>query len=499
MSAEAPAVGPVVGLRTPSLRRRVTLVVVLLMAALLVVLVVSTDVVLRNRLDDQLRQRLVDRAGVADALVGQVDERDLARRLEGEGVSVVITTADGATYAEGSLAGAAGAAPTDGSTGSGPSEGPGAPGKGLRPPGAPTPPDPRGAPPAVQQSGDLLTVSRQLDDGSRLLLLADARDVRDTVAQVRLALLVAALVVLLFTAAGVPLVVAGALRPLDRITAVARSITGGDRARRLRPVSPSTELGRTAVAFDEMLDELVGAEGRAVASEARLRDFLSDAAHELRTPVAGIAASAEYLLREDPDRTHREASLVALIRETRRAGRLVDDLLLMARIDRGLDLARGPVDLEEVVEEVVAARRLRSPVAHLTVTGSAAPITGDRDRLLQVVANLIDNALQATDGTGHVDVVVQPGEPGMVVLEVRDDGPGVPARDRERIFDRLVRLDDRRTRSAGSGLGLPIARGIARSHGGELICTPRAGAGAVFRLSVPDGVNADNARHHTER
>ncbi|MEQ4500218.1 HAMP domain-containing protein, partial [Nocardioides kribbensis] len=266
------------GLRTPSLRRRVTLVVVALVAVLLVVLVAATELALRERLDDQLRQRLVERAGVADALVGEVDDRDLARRLEGEGVSAVVRTADGEVYAEGPLAGAAGVAPGDGEdasegsggtggdsgAGEGPADG-GPPGPATVPSplrGDPGPPDPPGATPAVQESGDLLTVSRSLADGSTLLLLADASDVRETVAQVRLVLLVTAVAVLLATALVVPLVVGGALRPLRRITDVARSITRGDRGRRLRPTTPGTDLGRTALAFDEMLDEVVGAEAR---------------------------------------------------------------------------------------------------------------------------------------------------------------------------------------------------------------------------------------------
>ncbi|GAA5153612.1 hypothetical protein GCM10023340_35870 [Nocardioides marinquilinus] len=478
MTATAPD-----GLRTPSLRRRATVVVVVLVAALLVVLVVATELVLRERLDAQLRQRLVDRVGVAEALVGQVDDRDLARRLEGQGVSVVIVTADGATYAEGSLAGALGAG-GPASDPAGPNEGPDAPPVGADPPG-PAPPDPPGADPEVQESGDLLTVSRRLDDGSTLLLAADAGDVRDTVAEVRLVLLVAAGLVLLLTAVLVPLVVSGALRPLRTITGVARDITRGDRGRRLRPVSPHTELGRTAVAFDDMLDEVVGAEERAVASEARLRSFLSDAAHELRTPVAGVQATAEQLLRDDPPRAEREQALLALIRATRRAGRLVDDLLLMARIDRGLDLQRAEVDLAEVADEVLDERRHRHLSARLVREGGPLLVEGDHDRLVQVVANLVDNALQATGGQGQVVVRLDAVDDGAARLDVADDGPGVPPEQRERVFERLVRLENGHARPDGAGLGLPIARGIARSHGGDLVCLAAPSGGALFRLTLP--------------
>ncbi|WP_139977616.1 HAMP domain-containing sensor histidine kinase [Nocardioides litoris] len=472
---------PEAGLRTPSLRRRLTVVVVAMVAVVLVVLVLATDVALRERLDGQLRDRLLDRAEVAEALADQVDERDLARRLEGDGISVVLVTADGATYAEGPLAG--GAVTSDDPAG--PSEGP-------QPP-APGPGPPPGGPPgtdAVDRDGDRLTVVRNLPGGDRVLLLADAGSVRETVTQVRLVLLLAAAAVLLLTAALVPLVVRRSLAPLGRITDVAREITRGDRAKRLRPVSPGTDLGRTAEAFDEMLDAVVGAEERARGSEGRLRAFLSDAAHELRTPVAAVQASAENLLREDPPRAEREEVLVGLIRQTRTAGRLVDDLVLMARIDEGLPLELAPTDLRAVVDDVLAALADLHPDARLEATGHAAPVTADRDRVAQVLTNLVTNAVRAGGPSTAVRVVLadDPGS-GSAVVEVLDDGPGVPAEQRERVFARLVRLEDSRARYPGSGLGLPIARGIAERHGGTLACLPPrdedGGRGARFRLSLP--------------
>ncbi|VXB30674.1 sensor histidine kinase [Nocardioides sp. AX2bis] len=470
--------GPTDALRTPSLRRRVTVVVTVLMAVMLLVLVAATGLTLRERFDSQLRQRLLDRADVATALADQVEDRDLARRLEGEGVSVVLTTAGGERYAEGPLAGAADppAAAVDDAEVE-PGNAPPGPRGETSLPALPTPGG------GVQQSGDLLSVSADLPDGRTVVLLADAGGARSTVAQVLVVLVVAALLVLLGTVLVVPVVVGRALGPLDRITAVARSITGGDRARRIRPQDPSTELGRTAEAFDEMLDAVVGAERRATTSEARLRDFVGDAAHELRTPVAGIQATAEHLLRDDPGRAEREAALLTLVRETRRAGRLVDDLLTMARVDRGLDLRRGVVDPVALVDGVLAARRHSHPGATLRRHGSAPAVDGDPDRLAQVVGNLVDNAVAATGGRGTVDVHLSQTGPD-VVVEVDDDGPGVPDGERERVFERLVRLDPR---GPGSGLGLPIARGIARAHGGDLVCVPRPspGRGARFRFSLP--------------
>jgi two-component system, OmpR family, sensor kinase len=457
------------GLRTPSLRRRVVAVVLLALAVLLVVLVVATDQALSARLESQLRDRLVDRAGFAAVLAEDYEDEELARRLEGNGISVVVTDDDGQSYTAGPQV------QEDDSSG----PGPGAPGP--RGPYGPPAGGP-GAPGDVVTRGDVLSVSVDLDGDGTATLSADASSVSATVTQVRVVLVATALVVLLLAALAVPLVVSRALRPLDRITEVARSITRGDRGRRLDPTTPTSELGRTATAFDEMLDEVVGAEQRAVASEQRLRTFLSDAAHDLRTPITGVQAAAEHVLRDDPPRDERERVLTTLIRESRRAGRLVDDMLLITTIDAGLSLRRDPVDLLALARDVVAARELSHPGLDLRAEGEAVVVTGDRDRLARALGNLVDNALGVAREA--VVVTVRSGT-GRAGLEVVDDGPGVPPAERERIFDRMVRLDAAR-RSGGAGLGLPIARGIARAHGGDVTCTDApTGAGAVFALVLP--------------
>ena len=487
------------GLATPSLRRRVTLVVLAVLALMLLAVGVTTDVVLENRLDGQLRQRLVDRAGIASALVDQVDARDLARRLEGDGVSAVLTTSGGEVYAEGPLAGAASRAAgtagdaSDGtSRGSVASEPPATPGKAGGPrgrgPDAPSPPtDGPAAKVPVVQRGDVLSVTRTLSDGSRVVLLADAGDVRATLDQVRVALVLAALLVLLLAAVVLPVVVGRAVRPLRTFTDVARSITAGDRNRRLAPSDPRTDLGATAAAFDTMLDEVVGAERRAKDSEARVRTFLGDAAHDLRTPLTGVLAATEHVLREDPPRPEREQTLLTAIRETRRAARLVEDMLLSTTIDQGLELHRGPVDLRGLAERVVGAERVASPGVDLAVEGPEVVVDADADRLHRLVSNLVRNAVQAGAGSVRVRLrppgLLGPGD-GTVALEVADDGPGVPPEERSRVFERLVRLDASRA-AGGSGLGLPIARGLARAHGGDLVCAEPDGPGALFRLTLP--------------
>ncbi|HST67868.1 MAG TPA: HAMP domain-containing sensor histidine kinase, partial [Mycobacteriales bacterium] len=266
--------------------------------------------------------------------------------------------------------------------------------------------------------------------------------------------------------------VSGALAPLSRVAAVAGRIAAGNRGERLRPSRPGTELGRTAVALDGMLDALE-------ASELRMRGFLADASHDLRTPVAGVIAAADSLLRDDPDRAERERRLVAMVREARRAGRLVDDLLLMARLD-GTDpqreLRRQPVDLAVLAEEVAAAQRLLGADVRTRAAGPA-PVQGDPEQLTRVLTNLADNARREA---GQVRFAVSHRN-GQVTVEVTDDGPGVPPDARDRVFERFVRLDAGPGRN---GLGLPIARAVARAHHGDLTCED-APSGARFVLRVP--------------
>lgn len=454
---------PVAGLRTRSLRNRVTITVLAFLAAMLVVLAVVTDVALGARLEGELRQRLQDRASFATFLVGQVDSNTLVDRLEGDGVSVSLTTSAGQVITKGPLA-ASGSSPA---------------------PAAPKPrPGPAGGPGGpVRKQGQTLSVSERLTDGSTLVLLADSGDVERTLDQVRTTLIVAGLVLLALAALVLRPVVARALRPLDQVTATARAITAGDRGARLRPDRPDTELGQAASAFDGMLDEVEGAERQARSAEHRLRAFLSDAAHELRTPLAGVLAAAERLLRGVDDRQQREELSVTVIREARRASRLADDLLTMARIDSGLELHRVPVDLGSVADRVADLARLAHPGARLEVAGSVGAVEADPDRITQVLTNLVDNALAATDGRGRVAMVLARTEDA-VTVDVADDGPGVPPADAERVFERLVRLDPSRS-SGGSGLGLSIARGIAEAHGGTLVLLPSDEPGARFRLSLP--------------
>lgn len=469
-------------LRTGSLRLRTVVAVLALLAVLLLALSVTVQVILGDRLRSQIEERLADRAAAAAALVGTVDDDDLASRLSAQGVSVLITSPEGEAVVAG---------PSPEELRRGPGSGLPA-GPGPAPAAPPTTTGSTADAPAsavtvtsssVTADDDLVTLDSTLSDGTELVLTADASSVGTTLASLNAILLGASAAFLLLAAGALVVVVRATLRPLERMTTVARSIARGDRGQRLRPSRPSTELGRTATAFDEMLDDLETAESAALAAEQRMRAFVSDAAHELRTPVAGIRAAADALVRADGSSEERERLAVLVVQESLRAGRLIQDMLLMARLDEGLAVRSEPVDVSSIAGAVLERQRLRRPGIVLALRSDAAvpPADGDPDRLEQIVANLVENA--GRFARSRVDVVVAV-IPSGVSLTVDDDGPGVAESERERVFDRLVRLDDARNRAdGGAGLGLPIARGLARAQGGELVCLPREG-GARFRVTL---------------
>jgi len=231
-------------------------------------------------------------------------------------------------------------------------------------------------------------------------------------------------------------------------------------------------LDATLLALEEALDE-------AKASEERTREFLADAAHQLRTPMAGIRACAETLLRGVPAESADEL-LASMVRETSRAARLVTALLQMARLDQGQHLEVAPCDVVAVCTNEVERARVLAPHLHvqLVAEGEISWPEVDAKALHEMLANLVDNARRHATSQVSVHVEASPAE---VRIRVCDDGPGVPADLQDRIFQRFVSLDGR----GGSGLGLPIARGYARAMGGDL--TYGDGFVLTFPLPSPTG------------
>jgi signal transduction histidine kinase len=226
-----------------------------------------------------------------------------------------------------------------------------------------------------------------------------------------------------------------------------------------------------------LLDRAV-AEARA--SEAAMRTFLADASHELRTPVAAIQATAERLLREEPPRPARDAIEAQLARDSGRLGHLIDDLLNLARLDARERPHRESVDLTDLARAAVAATRATDQNARLDLhTNGPVLATGDRDALLRALRNLLDNATAVAD-TVVVEATQTPNGP---TITVTDDGPGVPADQRERIFEPFVRLPQ--SPRNGTGLGLAIVRRTIESHGGTINCDASPTGGARFTLRLP--------------
>jgi len=244
--------------------------------------------------------------------------------------------------------------------------------------------------------------------------------------------------------------------------------------------------GVLILVFFALLGGLGWIEARARSrAEERMRRFLADASHELRTPIAGVQASAETLLRTNPDPAAREELVLRILRETYRAGRLVSNLLAITRLEQGSALARQPFDLVPLAADAVSQARELAPA--LTVALEApeqAQLTGDPLRIAQVLDNLLSNARHASPPGGRVAVRITD-HATHVDLEVTDAGPGVPPADREHIFERFTRLPGSYVGADGNGLGLAIARSIAAAHHGTLNCAEPAGPGARFVLRLP--------------
>jgi signal transduction histidine kinase len=270
-----------------------------------------------------------------------------------------------------------------------------------------------------------------------------------------------------------------ALRPLRHVAGVAQRIAAGDRRQRLHPRRPETELGQMAASFDAMVDSLEEAVAQATRSEAAMRRFLADASHELRTPIAALQATIETLLREQPPRPRRDQLEAEVARGTQRLGRLVDDLLNLARLEANEPLRSEAVDLAQIGESLVAETRARTPASISIAHEGPAFVVGDPDALTRVLRNLIDNAVHVVGDDGRVEVELwRTG--ANVRATVSDDGPGVPREEQERIFQGFVRLNG----SAGTGLGLAIARAIAEQHRGSVTCEDSE-TGARFTLELP--------------
>ena len=282
------------------------------------------------------------------------------------------------------------------------------------------------------------------------------------------------------------LVARRAMRPIAGLTHAAREVARTrDPAVTLPKPEAHDEVADLAHTLEDMLNELGAARSEVEAALARQRAFVADASHELRTPLTSILANLELLEAELGDE-HRDMATAAL-RSSRRMRRLVADLLLLARADAGRALPHRPVDLAGVVREA-AAEAAPLAAGHPVSVDAPEPavVEGASDDLHRLALNLIENALIHTPGGTPVTVSVGRRD-GSVLLEVADRGPGVPARIRERVFERFARGAGDGSPRAGSGLGLAIVRAVAESHGGSVDLEQAQGGGARFVVTLPAG------------
>jgi two-component system OmpR family sensor kinase len=283
-----------------------------------------------------------------------------------------------------------------------------------------------------------------------------------------------------------------AFRPLREVQSVTTAFGAGDTTRRVDVKAPSTEVGQLGSDVNGMLDRIETTLAAREASEQRMRRFIGDASHELRTPLATLRGFAELYRMgavRDPDEV--TSTFRRIEDESTRMGGLVEDLLVLARLDEQRPLRHAPVDLLVLAADAAHDSTALAPERTVRLVGvdgrppQPAVTTGDEARLRQVVTNLLSNAFRHTPSGSPVEVGVGV-RPDAVVLQVVDHGPGVPPQEADRIFERFYRADASRTRSSGgSGLGLAIVDAIVRAHGGVALLHPTPGGGATFEVRLP--------------
>jgi two-component system OmpR family sensor kinase len=362
-------------------------------------------------------------------------------------------------------------------------------------------------------------------DGRMLMVGRNLADVDHTVKQLLWIDVLAGGAVLIVLASAGAAVVRASLKPLRDIERTAGAIAAGDLSQRVPDPEPGveepkTEVGRLSRAFNTMLTQIESAftaradsetaardaafaaqasETRARRSEERMRQFVADASHELRTPLTTIRGFAELYRQGAAGPPEDTARLVRRIEdEAARMGLLVEDLLLLARLDRERPVALAPVELRVLATEAVQAAKAVAPdrVVALEVARDAGPLVvlGDDARLRQVLGNLVSNALMHTPPEADISVRMR-AEGGSAVIEVADTGPGLSPQQRDRVFERFYRVDAARTRHDGTtstGLGLAIVSALVSAHGGTVEVDSETGVGATFRVLLPLAPQTDD-------
>jgi len=341
----------------------------------------------------------------------------------------------------------------------------------------------------VVTTGAFRVLIRRIDntDGVFLIVAEPLADVESTLAGLlRVEAVISSLVLLAVMLVALWIVRVG-LRPLDRMRQVATEIAAGDLGRRVSPAVAHTEIGRLGLALNDMLSRIEHGFAEQKRTEDRLRRFVADASHELRTPLTSVRGYAELLRRRRSiPVAETELAQRRIEEEAIRMSGLVDDMLLLARLDQGRPLDRESVDLARIARDAVADARVVAPNRPITLTApDELPVPGDEMRLRQVFANLVMNAVVHTPATSPIEVSLGR-EDAWARLTVSDHGPGLSEPERARVFEPFFRADPGRSRDrGGSGLGLSIVAAVVGAHSGRVEAVETPGGGATFRVALP--------------
>ena len=336
-------------------------------------------------------------------------------------------------------------------------------------------------------SPDIRALAQVLPTGMGTVIVANSlEEVDKTLSRLRFLFSILGLLALLGIAISSRWIIAIGLRPLEAVEDTAEAIAAGDLSARLPAAKPDTEVGRLTTSLNSMLARIEESFAVRVESENKLRRFVADASHELRTPLTAIRGFAEL---------HRQGAVVGedktkelitrIEKESIRMSTLVEDLLLLARLDQSRELVSDPVDLNTLITEVAASARAAGPEHPIEVNLDESEIfvLGDSQRIHQVLANLLANARTHTPAGTQIKITAEQGI-NETTISVSDNGPGLSVEDQEKIFERFYRADPARVRSGneGSGLGLSIVDAVMTAHGGYVSVKSKLGEGSTFTL-----------------
>jgi two-component system OmpR family sensor kinase len=349
----------------------------------------------------------------------------------------------------------------------------------------------RGRPFTIEAPGsDFRVLTRQLPSGLGNVIVAQSfENIDRTLNRLQGLFVLIGFVMIFFIALASRKVIQVSLRPLATVEATAERIAEGDLTARLPDLKPNTEVGRLVSTLNTMLGRIEESFAARVESESKLRRFVADASHELRTPITAIRGFAELHRQGAVTGEEKTKELIGRIEnESKRMGSLVEDLLLLARLDQSREMKSEPVNLSKLTSDAVESARVAGPAHTVNYHQPTDEIyaLGDNDRIHQVVANLLANARTHTPAGTVTDVSVSQSEDG-VRIRISDNGPGLSEDDQARIFERFYRADSSRVRTdgEGTGLGLSIVDAVMRAHAGQVSVESKPGEGATFTLFFP--------------